>query len=107
MSKVSIQMDPIELIDIKADTTFALALEAHKRGHELFYYNPENLTYNNGIVSARGKNILKIQNMRFLAQPLNQLGIFLKKLPFQLQLPTAVTGEMGSLMKFILTTMEQ
>ena len=40
MSKVSIQMDPIELIDIKADTTFALALEAHKRGHELFYYNP-------------------------------------------------------------------
>ena len=62
MSKVSIQMDPIELIDIKADTTFALALEAHKRGHELFYYNPENLTYNNGIVSARGKNIIKIQN---------------------------------------------
>ena len=62
MSKVSIQMDPIELINIKADTTFALALEAHKRGHELFYYNPENLTYNNGIVSARGKNILKIQN---------------------------------------------
>ena len=62
MSKVSIQMDPIELIDIKADTTFALALEAHKRGHELFYFNPKNLTFNNGIVTARGKNILKIQN---------------------------------------------
>ena len=62
MSKVSIQMDPIELIDIKADTTFALALEAYKRGHELFYFNPKNLTFNNGIVTARGKNILKIQN---------------------------------------------
>ena len=62
MSKVSIQMDPIELIDIKADTTFALALEAHKRGHELFYFNPKNLSFNNGIVTARGKNILKIQN---------------------------------------------
>ena len=62
MSKVSIQMDPIELIDIKADTTFALALEAHKRGHELFYFNPKNLTFNNGVVTARGKNILKIQN---------------------------------------------
>ena len=62
MSKVSIQMDPIELIDIKADTTFALALEAHKRGHELFYFNPKNLTFNNGIVTARGQNILKIQN---------------------------------------------
>ena len=62
MSKVSIQMDPIELIDIKADTTFALALEAHKRGHELFYFNPKNLSFNNGVVTARGKNILKIQN---------------------------------------------
>ena len=62
MSKVSIQMDPIELIDIKADTTFALALEAHKRGHELFYFNPKNLTFNNGVVTARGQNILKIQN---------------------------------------------
>ena len=62
MSKVANQMDPIELIDIKADTTFALALEAHKRGHELFYFNPKNLTFNNGIVTARGKNILKIQN---------------------------------------------
>ena len=44
MSKISIQMDPIELIDIKADTTFALALEAFKRGHDLFYYNPKDLS---------------------------------------------------------------
>ena len=45
MSKISIQMDPIELIDIKADTTFALTLEAFKRGHDLFYYNPKDLTF--------------------------------------------------------------
>ena len=62
MSKISIQMDPIELIDIKADTTFALTLEAFKRGHDLFYYNPKDLTFNNGIVTAKGKNILNIKN---------------------------------------------
>jgi glutathione synthase len=62
MSKISVQMDPIELVDIKADTTFALALEAYKRGHELFYYNPKNLSYNKGIITARGQNIIKMQN---------------------------------------------
>ena len=62
MSKISIQMDPIELIDIKADTTFALALEAFKRGHHLLYYNPKDLTYRNGIITAKGKNIINIQN---------------------------------------------
>ena len=62
MSKISIQMDPIELIDTKSDTTFALALEAFKRGHELFYYNPKDLTYCNGKITAKGKNIINIQH---------------------------------------------
>ena len=62
MSKISIQMDPIELIDIKADTTFALTLEAFKRGHDLFYYNPKDLTFNNGTITAKGNNILNIKN---------------------------------------------
>ena len=35
---VAIQMDPIEGVDIDADSTFALALEAQKRGHGLFHY---------------------------------------------------------------------
>ena len=62
MSKISIQMDPIELINIKEDTTFALALEAFQRGHELFYYNPKDLTFRDGKVTAKGKNIIKLQN---------------------------------------------
>ena len=62
MSKISVQMDPIELVDIKADTTFSLTLEAYKRGHELFYYNPKNLSYYNGKVYAKGQNIIKIQD---------------------------------------------
>ena len=62
MSKISVQMDPIQLVDIKADTTFSLTLEAYKRGHELFYYNPKNLSYYNGKVYAKGQNIIKIQD---------------------------------------------
>ena len=38
---IAIQMDPIDAIDIRGDTTFALALEAQKRGHRIFVYGPE------------------------------------------------------------------
>lgn len=49
---VAIQMDPIEAVNISADSTFALALEAQARGHKLFYYGPKQLTFRDGIVSA-------------------------------------------------------
>ena len=42
--KVSIQMDPVAGIDIRGDTSFALGLEAQKRGHSLFVYGPEDIT---------------------------------------------------------------
>ncbi len=41
---VAIQMDPISGIDIRGDTTFALGLEAQKRGHDLFIYGPEQIS---------------------------------------------------------------
>ena len=41
--KVAFQMDPIERIDIRGDSTFALLLEAQARGHDIFYYTPQNL----------------------------------------------------------------
>ena len=49
---VAIQMDPIEAINIAADSTFALALEAQRRGHSLLYYGPKQLTFRDGVVSA-------------------------------------------------------
>jgi len=49
---VAIQMDPIEGIDINADSTFVLALEAARRGHALFHYLPSHLALKNGRVSA-------------------------------------------------------
>jgi glutathione synthase len=50
---VGIQMDPIESIDIDADSTFALALEAQARGHALFHYLPNNLVLREGRVRAK------------------------------------------------------
>ncbi|MDE1937848.1 MAG: glutathione synthase [Alphaproteobacteria bacterium] len=49
---VAIQMDPIELVKIDADSTFALALEAQARGHALLYYNPRQLFFRDGLVGA-------------------------------------------------------
>ncbi len=52
--KVAIQMDPIDPIDINADSTFRIAEEAQARGHELFYYTPDKLALDEGRVVARG-----------------------------------------------------
>ncbi|MGI3186156.1 glutathione synthase [Nioella aestuarii] len=52
--KVAIQMDPIGPINIDADSSFRIAEEAQARGHELFYYTPDMLAYQEGRVTARG-----------------------------------------------------
>lgn len=52
--KVAIQMDPIGPINIDADSTFRIAEEAQARGHELFYYTPDMLAFQEGRVTARG-----------------------------------------------------
>lgn len=61
--KVAIQMDPIDAIDIDADSTFRIALEAQERGHQLFYYTPDKLAFQNGRVTARGWP-LTVQNVK-------------------------------------------
>ena len=42
--KVAVQMDPIARINIRGDSTFALLLEAQKRGYTISYYTPEKLS---------------------------------------------------------------
>ena len=54
---LAIQMDPIESIDINTDSSFALALEAQRRGYVVFHYQPKNLTLNNGVVTAKARTI--------------------------------------------------
>ncbi len=52
---VAIQMDPIETIDIDADSTFVLALEAQRRGHGLYHYLSQDLAFRDGRVRARAR----------------------------------------------------
>ena len=49
---VAVQMDPIERINIKGDSTFAMLLEAEKRGHRLSYYTPDRLALLDGEIFA-------------------------------------------------------
>ena len=53
--KVAIQMDPIESVDIDADSTFVMALEAQKRGNKLWHYQPRDLSMVSGKIIARAR----------------------------------------------------
>ena len=55
--KIALQMDPLEKLNLKGDTTFILGLEAVKRGFEVFFYSPSNLIYKNNSVYANAKNL--------------------------------------------------
>ena len=54
---IAIQMDPVETLQIAGDTTFALGLEAQKRDHSLWYYTPDRLSLNEGVITAVGQKL--------------------------------------------------
>ena len=76
--KIAFLMDPLEKLDLKGDTTFALALEAQNRGHEISFFTPENLILKSNKVFA---NICKIElsfinnkeTFRYLEKEINPL----------------------------------
>ena len=53
--KIALQMDPLEKLGLKGDSTFILGLEAIKRGFELYFYSPSDLIYKNNNVYAKAK----------------------------------------------------
>jgi glutathione synthase len=55
--KVAVQADPIESFDISGDSTFALMLEAQRRGHSLFHYHVKSLAWRDGTLSAAGHDV--------------------------------------------------
>lgn len=60
---VAIQMDPIESINIDADSTFVLALEAQRRDHTLYHYLPQDLSFSQGQVFAKAR-ALTVQRIK-------------------------------------------
>ena len=60
---VAIQMDPIEPVNIDADSTFALAVEAQARGHKMVHYLPKHMSLQTKTVTARVRD-LTVQRKR-------------------------------------------
>ncbi|WP_036286389.1 glutathione synthase [Methylocystis sp. ATCC 49242] len=57
MLEVAVQMDPLERINFAGDSTFALMLEAKRRGHRLWFYTPDQLSLEGGRLTARAHHI--------------------------------------------------
>ena len=55
--QVAFQMDPIAAVDIDADSSFRIALEAQARGHDLFVYTPDKLIFREGRVQALARGV--------------------------------------------------
>ncbi|UTW55481.1 glutathione synthase [Kordiimonas sp. SCSIO 12610] len=55
--KVAVQMDPMDTVNINGDSTFVLMLEAQERGHKIWHYLAEDLTYDEGEVRAKAHQV--------------------------------------------------
>ncbi len=55
--RVAIQMDPIDRVDVSADTTFLMARNALERGHEVWTYQPDALAQLDGRISCRARRL--------------------------------------------------
>jgi len=64
---VAVQMDPIERINIRGDSTFALLLEGQARGHALAYYTPDRLAMRDGqiFVSVRDLTVHDVEGAHY------------------------------------------
>jgi glutathione synthase len=74
---VAVQMDPIERINIKGDSTFALMLEAQARGHRLSIYTPDSLSQRGEQISAtvREVSVRDAEGNHFAAGPAFRLDL--------------------------------
>lgn len=77
--KIAIQMDPMEDVDITGDTTFALALEAFGRGHQLWTYEASDLRLEGTNLSVRARPVAHLaaekgNHVRFGEDELLDLG---------------------------------
>ncbi len=97
--KIAFLMDPLEELDLNGDTTFALALEAQRREHDINFFKPDDLFFKSGQVYA---NICKFEVSSFnqthnykyhnkIISPLNNCDVILMRQdpPFNMSYITA------------------
>lgn len=55
--RIAVQMDPIEKMVVNHDTSLMLMVEAQSRGHEVWWFTPNDLFYELGVVKANAKRV--------------------------------------------------
>ena len=75
--KIAFQMDPIQSVNITADSSFRLAEEAQARGHELFFYSPDKLAFDEGRILAIGQSftVQRVQGDHVALGPEEQVDL--------------------------------
>ena len=74
MIKLGIVMDPIANINIKKDSSFAMLLEAQRRGYELHYMEMNDLYLINGEARARTRIVNVEQKLRQMVRVWHRAG---------------------------------
>jgi len=59
---LAIQGSSLKKINVETDTTFFLALEAQKRNYDIYYFEPQDLSFINGQVKAKCLQVKFIRN---------------------------------------------
>jgi glutathione synthase len=57
MRRIAVQMDPIENMVVERDTSLAFMVEAQKRGHEIWWFTPDELYFDRGVVRAAARRV--------------------------------------------------
>jgi glutathione synthase len=55
--RIAVQMDPIEKMIVNHDTSLALMVEAQARGHEIWWFTPNDVFYDTGVVKAHARRV--------------------------------------------------
>jgi glutathione synthase len=67
--RIAVQMDPIDTMVVERDTSLALMIEAQNRGHEVWWFTPNQLFYDTGVVKARARRVdVRLDEQRHYVQ---------------------------------------
>jgi len=76
---LAIQGSSLTRVNIETDTTLLLALEAQKRGYQIYYFEPRNLSFLNGKVSAKCSQLTFFENTKKFFKINKKLNLDLSK----------------------------
>ncbi|HVY02768.1 MAG TPA: glutathione synthase, partial [Caulobacterales bacterium] len=55
--RIAVQMDPIDTLLVERDTSLALMIEAQARGHEIWWFHPDDLYFDTGVIGAAAQRV--------------------------------------------------